>query len=372
MNNKGFTLIELLGVIILISILTLLVLPNIINSVRDTSDDVDDLTLRLIYDAADLYISNNSSDFPKINGKMYGISLKDLSDEGLLSSPIKLSDNIDLINSKSVQVKYEDGFKYELKDSSEIIDSSSICKKREKSLDIGSEITCGLGDDSQTFNVINIDGDNIMMFAQKNITLDNIPTQSSSAGAIKFSSKPYWLDNSYPYSISPNYLDNKFVYDKNSVFYEYIENYKKYLKDKLYLDVLDATILSKEQFDSVKNSSWYNPTYFCLGTVLEPESYCQISDTVCGYQPDRNYTTGESCTEAGYKWEANTCLYYTCYDKYNCNIESSIYTSYENETMQFKAVKLDVSYYPTLEDYNYETYTCGIRPLITISKSSIK
>lgn len=115
--NKGFTLIELLGVIIIIALLTVIIFPNIINSVKNSSNKTDELTLELIYNASDLFISNHQNDFPKQNGNKYIIQLKDLVEEGHLVSPIKLSDSEnDITDEKCIQVTYDDGYDYELKD----------------------------------------------------------------------------------------------------------------------------------------------------------------------------------------------------------------------------------------------------------------
>lgn len=117
MKKNGFTLIELLGVIIILGLLVVLVFPSIINSIRNSSKKTDDLTLELIYNAADLYIDNHKNEFYKNNGNQYSINLKDLVDEGLLVSPIKLSESDeDLTSKKCIQVTYNDGFDYELKD----------------------------------------------------------------------------------------------------------------------------------------------------------------------------------------------------------------------------------------------------------------
>ena len=48
MNNKGFTLMELLTVVILLSILVILVLPRITNSVNNYSDKTDELVFTMI------------------------------------------------------------------------------------------------------------------------------------------------------------------------------------------------------------------------------------------------------------------------------------------------------------------------------------
>ena len=63
MKKNGFTLIELLGVIIILSLLVTLVFPSIINSVRNSSENTDEVTLQLIYNAADLYIDNHKNEF---------------------------------------------------------------------------------------------------------------------------------------------------------------------------------------------------------------------------------------------------------------------------------------------------------------------
>ena len=121
MKKNGFTLIELLGVIIILALLIILVFPSIINSIKKTSGKIDDLTLELVYSAADAYIAKHKSAFPKKNGNKYAIALQELVDDGLLISPIKSANNDeDLTKLKSVQVTYYNGFNYELKDNESI------------------------------------------------------------------------------------------------------------------------------------------------------------------------------------------------------------------------------------------------------------
>lgn len=118
MKNKGFTLIELLGVIIILALLMIIVFPSIINSVKNSSNKTDDLTKELIYNAANLFIDDHINDFPKMNGSKYSIELSTLVGEGLLTGPIKLSgSDLDITNNKCIQVTYNNGYNYELKDS---------------------------------------------------------------------------------------------------------------------------------------------------------------------------------------------------------------------------------------------------------------
>lgn len=115
MKNKGFTLVELLGVIIILALLMLIVFPKIINSIKTSSDEVDELTMKLISSASDLYINDYQKDFPKLDGAKYCIELKLLVDKDLLKAPITLSDSdMDITDLKSVEVIYKDGYNYKL------------------------------------------------------------------------------------------------------------------------------------------------------------------------------------------------------------------------------------------------------------------
>lgn len=122
MNKKGFTLVELLGVIIILSLIILLALPNIVNSVKSSSSKTDELTTKIIYEATDLYIERHSNIFPKTNGNQYTITFSDLIEDELLKEPIKLFDS-DITNTKCIQVTYNNGFNYELKDIESCISS---------------------------------------------------------------------------------------------------------------------------------------------------------------------------------------------------------------------------------------------------------
>lgn len=172
MKNRGFTLIELLGVIIILSLLVLLVFPNIANSTKNYSKKTDDLTLKIIYDASDMYISNHQDDFPKYDGNKYTIDLTDLVSEGLLSSPIKYGSSNDITNSKCVQVMYNnDTFSYEIKNSGDCEIANYICKLQVgTSQAVGSKYICHL-DTDRTFYVLENDesSDDISLIMDQNI-----------------------------------------------------------------------------------------------------------------------------------------------------------------------------------------------------------
>lgn len=173
MKNNGFTLIELLGVIIILALLAILVFPNVINSVKKSTDKTNSLTKNLIYSASNTYISNHKGDFPKDNGNKFSINLIDLVNEELLVSPIKYEDSDDITNTKCVQATYNDGtFSYELKNSGSCESFIlKICKLQEgTSQEVGSKYNCKL-DEERTFYVLenNELSDNISLIMDRNL-----------------------------------------------------------------------------------------------------------------------------------------------------------------------------------------------------------
>ena len=112
MNKKGFTLIELLGVILIISLLVMIVLPRITNSVKNFSSKTDKLMLNMIKDAAKLYVGDNVSKFKKENGSNYCVTIQDLVNENYLKGPIEYKGE-NITNTKGLKVSYNNGFEYE-------------------------------------------------------------------------------------------------------------------------------------------------------------------------------------------------------------------------------------------------------------------
>lgn len=99
--KKGFTLIEVLAVILAISLITLLVVPNILNSVNNKKSNISETARDMIYKAADLYITDNSTSYPIDEDVTYCIKIEELVNSGKLTSPVK-----DLKNNKEVPLNY--------------------------------------------------------------------------------------------------------------------------------------------------------------------------------------------------------------------------------------------------------------------------
>lgn len=99
--KKGFTIIEVLAVITLIAILTVIIMPNILNSVNNEKESVSDSAKQMIYDATDIYVKENSEIYPSTEGLNYCIKLETLVNSGKLLSPIK-----DMKKDKEVPLNY--------------------------------------------------------------------------------------------------------------------------------------------------------------------------------------------------------------------------------------------------------------------------
>lgn len=84
--KKGFTLIELIAVITLLAILGILVIPSILNLVKNKQQDLSSASNDILYKATELYLSNHDG-YDLINGNVYCISLNELALENLITTP---------------------------------------------------------------------------------------------------------------------------------------------------------------------------------------------------------------------------------------------------------------------------------------------
>lgn len=86
--KKGFTLVEMLSVIIIIALLSLIVLPQIVNQVGNQKENVSDVTKNVIYSAAELYLDENISIDPIRTNETVCITLEQLVKNEKLEKPL--------------------------------------------------------------------------------------------------------------------------------------------------------------------------------------------------------------------------------------------------------------------------------------------
>lgn len=76
--KRGFTLIEIMAVITLIALITLVVVPSILKQVSNEKENVNQVTLQLIYEATSTYITPRYHTYKKVSGNVYCIPLETL------------------------------------------------------------------------------------------------------------------------------------------------------------------------------------------------------------------------------------------------------------------------------------------------------
>ena len=135
-------------------------------------------------------------------------------------------------------------------------------------------------------------------------------------GSIAFSEENYWLDENGNVKEKYEYLDEDqiWVYDENSLLYNYLQDYKSYLNTKLKKNVSNVTLLS---IDNVKNVVCYN-------------------DNNCQNIPD---------------WLVNTVFYWT-----GIGNNGNVYCTRGGGNF---------------EECSYDSMFIGLRPVITLPKENI-
>ena len=158
---------------------------------------------------------------------------------------------------------------------------------------IGKEVCIG----SECFNIVSNNGLTITLLAKEKIDLStNKPKQNSNAGESIFSNGPYWCSYS---EIKPGYGTSypTFVYDSNTVIYQYVEAYEKYLKEDLGLSSASASLISHNQLIND------------LGCV---DSGCESSSYISWIKKSYNWWTGSAtfCDHLIYVNNAGHTYYY--------------------------------------------------------------
>lgn len=158
--KKGFTLIEVLAVIVIISLITILVMPNLLNSVNNKRSEVSDSAKRMIYDATDIYVKENSDNYPtNYTPAIYCIKLEDLVNSGKLTNPIK-----DMKNDKEIPLNYYvkttldeySQYKYELVDNNSCTSNFDTTAPYIYLTNSGRNITLRASDEGSTVSVVTL------------------------------------------------------------------------------------------------------------------------------------------------------------------------------------------------------------------------
>lgn len=313
--KKGFTLIELLGVMVILSLIVALSFPTIINFIKSSSDENDELVEDVIVSAAEKYLKENKDNYPSEDGRRYCISVMSLVDEGYLSDDIIFS-NKDVVNDKSVDIVYNNGYMYKVRNSTNCT-YSGPCKNLgpNDTNDIGDEVVCGENVvDSVTF--------------QEAFYIVDI--NEANRTATLFSKQALFVNAVYPYQRFDTY--SRFAYssfDENynnseleSFISKYLKSYENYISGTYNVYIAKTTLMDLNLLNSLGCS--------------EVES-----STTAPYKRKVNY---ESCTGSN-TWLWTDIAYYL----------------YESDTSHAFATLHSIENENEEENSRY-----GIRPLIIV------
>jgi len=117
--KRGFTLVELIAVVIILAIISLIGFSYINNIVANKEKELSDTFNKIVFDATDIYISYNQKKYSMIDGNVYCIKLKELTDMEILTEPlIDPITNEEVSLEKFVELEVNvDEYLYDIKDS---------------------------------------------------------------------------------------------------------------------------------------------------------------------------------------------------------------------------------------------------------------
>lgn len=394
MKKNGFTLVEILAVLVLVSVITIIVIPSTIKYINNKKNEISDVTANLIYSGTDLYMDANKEDYPELPAGKHCIQLKDVVNFGLLEAPIMDSvsgKEIDLNKYVKVSYVYDEDMAT-VKKVFSIVEDCSICKgvtvattgtvpSTTEGFTPGDEYMCEVKDEtSYRFFVLGeneFDSDKVDLIMEKSIASDGTPEE-----------KTIWCDNSNKrcswvrfakdeiYDATPDNTSNGIINgcdETCKVPTSALDFINKATSDWINLEYIDEEYIDENlPANNTLTSNQYNGygTIKLNGYARLPKLKEIISNSVCPT------TTPIECATAGWlhnylNYEKDSNKYMYAYwtlstssdytddsDKWYVNY-SAFYVRYDG--------KIYHSYYPHLENKS----SAGVRPVITVSKKYI-
>ena len=87
--KRGFTLVEMIAVILIMFLISITVIPSILNVVNNKKEEISQANIQLIKTSINNYLKQKTTTYPIKSGNTYCIILSDVVEHGDLSAPIK-------------------------------------------------------------------------------------------------------------------------------------------------------------------------------------------------------------------------------------------------------------------------------------------
>lgn len=84
MNKKGFTLVEIITTVALVSVLMLIVIPNLLSQLSSKSKDAGEGEQKIIEEAARVYVDKHQEEFKDVTDRC--ITIEELKNDGVYST----------------------------------------------------------------------------------------------------------------------------------------------------------------------------------------------------------------------------------------------------------------------------------------------
>lgn len=87
--KRGFTLVEMIAVILVMLLISITVIPSILDLVNNKKEEISDASIQIIKTSVNNYLSYKKVKYPLVPGNTYCISLSEVVESGELSNPLK-------------------------------------------------------------------------------------------------------------------------------------------------------------------------------------------------------------------------------------------------------------------------------------------
>lgn len=105
MKKNGFTLIEILAVIIILGVISLIAMPVVTNSLKESKDDLYDVQISNIRESAKTWAADNINTLPTEANESVIVTLKTLQEDGYIDEEIKNPKTNELFSTTGTCVK---------------------------------------------------------------------------------------------------------------------------------------------------------------------------------------------------------------------------------------------------------------------------